>query len=293
MRLIDEDRAEQLYGHMAAGVEASGGSAANTIAGVASLGGKGLFIGKVAADALGEVFTHDIRAAGAHFASAPLIGGPATGRCLVNVTPDGDRTMCTYLGAALKLSADDVDPLAIAAARLLYLEGYLFDPADGRAAFVKAATAARAAGRSIALSLSDAFVVEGHREGLLAFIDAEVDVLFANEAEITALFESDFDTAAAAVRGRVKTAALTRGAAGSVIVAGDSWHKIAAFPPQRVVDTTGAGDQYAAGVLMGLARGRSLGECGRLGSMAAAEVIDHFGPRPQRALTTIADGPNR
>jgi sugar/nucleoside kinase (ribokinase family) len=287
MQLVDEARAHDLYGRMAAGVEASGGSAANTIAGVASFGGRALFVGKVATDALGDVFTHDIRAIGAGFDTDPLSGGPATGRCLVNVTPDGERTMCTFLGAAVRLTPADVTPRAIADAEILYLEGYLFDPDEARAAFAKAAAAARAAGRTIALSLSDAFVVERHRAGLLDFIDAEVDVLFANEAEITALFETDFDAALAAVRGRVKTAAVTRGAQGSVILANGSSIEVAAEPAIRLVDTTGAGDQYAAGFLVGLAAGRPLDICGRLGSIAAAEVISHFGPRPQTRLKDL------
>jgi len=288
MRLIDEARAHELYGRMAAGIEASGGSAANTIAGVASLGGRAVFVGKVATDGLGEVFTHDIRAIGAQFDTAPLAGGPATARCLINITPDGERTMCTYLGAAVMLTPADVTPTTIAEASILYLEGYLFDPDEARAAFAKAAAAARAAGRSIALSLSDAFVVERHRAGLLAFIDAEVDVLFANEVEIAALFETDFDKALSALRGRVRIAAVTRGAQGSVVLASGSSVTIGAEPVSKVVDTTGAGDQYAAGFLVGLAAARPLEDCARLGAMAAAEVISHFGPRPQTPLKNLA-----
>jgi sugar/nucleoside kinase (ribokinase family) len=288
MRLIDEARAHELYGRMAAGVEASGGSAANTIGGVASLGGRSLFVGKVAKDALGDVFTHDIRAVGARFDTAPLNSGAATGRCLINVTPDGERTMCTFLGAAVRLTPHDVDPKAIASAKILYLEGYLFDPEDARAAFGKAAAAARAADRTIALSLSDAFVVERHREALLSFIDAEVDVLFANEAEVEALFECGFDSALTALRGRVKIAAVTRSAAGSIILADGQRTYVAAEPVAHVVDTTGAGDQYAAGFLVGLAKGRAVADCGALGSMAAAEVITHFGPRPQVRLASLA-----
>ncbi len=288
MQLIDEARAQDLYGRMAAGIEASGGSAANTIAGVASFGGRALFVGKVAKDALGDVFTHDIRAGGTWFETTPLNAGPATGRCLINITPDGERTMCTFLGAAVRLTPKDVDPVAIAGARILYLEGYLFDPEDARAAFGKAAAAARAADRTIAFSLSDAFVVERHREELLSFIDTEVDVLFANEAEIEALFQSDFETGLAALQGRVKIAAVTRGAQGSVILADGAQTKIAAEPAEKVLDTTGAGDQFAAGFLVGLAGGRPLAECGYLGSMAAAEVIAHVGPRPQVRLSELA-----
>lgn len=289
MMLIDEARAHQLYGRMAAGVEASGGSAANTVAGVASLGGRAHFAGKVAADALGEIFAHDIRAIGVHFATPPLEDGPATGRCLINITPDGERTMCTFLGAAVRLTPADVDAEAVAQAAALYLEGYLFDPEDARAAFAKAAHVARAAGRSIALSLSDAFVVERHRAALLDFIDAEVDVLFANEAEMTALFEtSDFDAALAGIRGRVKIAAVTRGARGAVVLSEGEARAVAAEPVAKVIDTTGAGDQYAAGFLVGLAGGRPLEACSRLGAMAAAEVISHLGPRPLVSLKDLA-----
>ena len=289
MMLIDEDRAHQLYGRMAAGLEASGGSAANTVAGVASLGARAHFAGKVATDALGEIFAHDIRAIGVDYATAPLADGPATARCLINVTPDGERTMCTFLGAAVRLTPADVDPVAIAGSQVLYLEGYLFDPEEARAAFGKAAHVARAAGRSIALSLSDAFVVERHRAALLDFIDAEVDVLFANESELAALFEtSDFNAALAHVRGRVRIAAVTRGGQGAVVLSGGEAKTVAAEPVEKVVDTTGAGDQYAAGFLVGLAGGRPLESCSRLGAIAAAEVISHVGPRPLVSLKDLA-----
>ncbi|HEY2179505.1 MAG TPA: adenosine kinase [Caulobacteraceae bacterium] len=289
MMLIDEARAHQLYVRMAAGVEASGGSAANTVAGVASLGGRAHFAGKVATDALGEIFAHDIRAIGVDYATPPLADGPATARCLINVTPDGERTMCTFLGAAVRLTPADIDPEAIAGSEILYLEGYLFDPEEARAAFGKAAHVARAAGRSIALSLSDAFVVERHRPALLDFIDAEVDILFANEAEITALFETnDLDEALARVRGRMRIAAVTRGANGAVVLADGEAVTVPAEPVAKVVDTTGAGDQYAAGFLVGLAGGRSLEVCSRLGAIAAAEVISHFGPRPLVSLKDLA-----
>ena len=289
MTLIDDDQAALLYSRMAPGIETSGGSAGNTIAGIASFGGRGVFIGKVAKDTLGEIYAHDMDAIGARFSGGRLEGGPATGRCLVNVTPDGQRTMCTYLGAANLLSPEDIDPAIIEAAQVTYLEGYLFDPPEARRAFAKAAGLARANGRMIALSLSDGFVVDRHRAALQGFIESEVDILFANEAEITALFETaDFDTAARAARGLVKIGALTRGAKGSVIVEGGDVHEIAAAPVQKVVDTTGAGDQYAAGFLHGLARGGSMDHCGRLGALAAAEVIRHFGPRPQVSLLDLA-----
>jgi sugar/nucleoside kinase (ribokinase family) len=289
MMLIDEPRAHALYGKMAEAVETSGGSAANTIAGVASLGGRGHYVGKVAADPLGEIFAHDIRAIGAHYDTAPLVDGPATARCLINVTPDGERTMCTYLGASVRLTPADVEAETIAQSEILYLEGYLFDPDDARRAFAKGAAIARGAGRSIALTLSDPFVVERHRVGLRAFIDAEVDVLLANEAEAKALFEhADLTDTLEALRGRVRVAVVTRGAAGSVILADGATITIEAEPVAKVADTTGAGDQYAAGFLVGLARGRPLADCGRLGSMAASEVIAHIGPRPQVNLEALA-----
>ena len=289
MMLIDEPRAEALYGAMAPGVETSGGSAGNTIAGVASFGGRAAFIGKVAADPLGDVFAHDLRALGADFSTPRLSGGPATGRCLINVTPDGERTMSTYLGAGVELTAHDVSPTLVESSRILYLEGYLFDPHEARRAFAKAAGLAHGAGRSIALTLSDGFVVERHRAGLLGFIDTQVDILFANETEICALFETgDFDAATKAIAGRCAVAAVTRGEKGSIILAGGIQHVIPAHPIERLVDTTGAGDQYAAGFLYGFAGGRSLDICGRLGSLAAAEVIGHYGPRPAVSLRDLA-----
>ena len=289
MMLIDEARAEALYGAMAAGVETSGGSAGNTIAGVASFGGRAAFIGKVAADRLGNVFAQDLSALGAAFSTPRLAAGPATGRCLINVTPDGERTMSTYLGAGVELTADDVDPALVESSRILYLEGYLFDPHEARRAFAKAAGLAHAAGRSIALTLSDGFVVERHRGALLGFIETQVDILFANESEICALFETDdFDAATRAVAGRCAVAAVTRSEKGSVILAGDHRYEIAAYPVQTLVDTTGAGDQYAAGFLYGFAGGRPLDVCGRLGSLAAAEVIGHYGPRPAVSLRDLA-----
>jgi sugar/nucleoside kinase (ribokinase family) len=289
MALIDESRAHQLYGRMAPGMETSGGSGGNTVAGVASLGGRAAFIGKVADDQLGEVFAHDMRALGANFDTVPLSGGPATARCLINVTPDGERTMSTYLGACIELTAADVSPALIEGAEILYLEGYLFDPMEARRAFAKAAGLARGAGRRIAITLSDAFVVERHREALLGFIDGQVDILFANETEILALTQTDdFEAAAQAIAGRVQIAAITRGSKGSVVLAGGERKLVAAFPVERVVDTTGAGDQYAAGFLVGFAGGRPLEVCGALGSLAASEVISHYGPRPQVSLRELA-----
>lgn len=289
MMLIDEARGVELYGKMASGIEASGGSAGNTIAGVASFGGRAAYLGKVAKDQLGDVFAHDMRAIGAHFDTAPLIGGPATARSLINVTPDGERTMCTYLGASTEFTADDVDAAIIEGAKIVYLEGYLFDAEAARRAFAKAAGLARAAGRMMAITLSDGFVVERHREALLGFIESQVDLVFANDTELMALFETtDFDDAMAQMRGKVKIAAVTRGAAGSTIVAAGQSFDVSAYPVEKVVDTTGAGDQYAAGFMFGLAKGRPLNVCGQLGSLAASEVISHYGPRPLVNLKDLA-----
>ncbi|MFI4951464.1 MAG: adenosine kinase, partial [Caulobacterales bacterium] len=289
MMLVDQAQSQALYAKMAAGVETSGGSAANTIAGLASYGGKGAYMGKVADDQLGEVFAHDMRAIGAHFDNPPLDGGPATAVSMINVTPDGQRTMCTYLGASVMFTDYDVDAAVIEAAKIVYLEGYLFDAEAARRAFAKAAGLAHGAGRMIALTLSDGFVVERHRAGLLGFIETQVDLLFANETEICALFETDdFDLAVEQLRPRVTLAAVTRGAQGSVVLTEGERLTVAAEPVEKVVDTTGAGDQYAAGFMFGLARGRPLQQCGKLGSLAAAEVISHYGPRPQVSLKELA-----
>jgi sugar/nucleoside kinase (ribokinase family) len=288
MQLLTPDQADNLYSAMGPAREISGGSAANSMAGVAALGLDAGFIGQVADDQLGEVFAHDMHAIGAAYTTPPLAEGPATARCLINVTPDGQRTMCTFLGASTELSPADVEAPVIEGARIVYLEGYLFDPPEARRAFEKAAALARGAGRMIAITLSDSFVVERHRTELLAFIERDVDIVFANEAEITALFETGFDAAVEAIRGLTKIAAVTRSEQGSVVVAGDRTHAVAAFPVEKVVDTTGAGDQYAAGFLFGLSQGRPLDECGRLGSLAAAEVISHYGPRPLVSLKALA-----
>jgi len=295
MQLVDAKQSAAFYAAMAAGVEASGGSAGNTVAGVGSFGGRAAYIGKVADDVLGGVFTHDIRAAGVAFDTPPLkdgaASGLATGVCMINVTPDGQRTMCTFLGAANQLSAADIDAELIGASAIVYLEGYLFDPAPARAAFEAAAAAAHAAGRKVAITLSDTFVVARWRAELLAFIEASADIVLANEGELHALFETeDFDQAAAHLGRIVEIAAVTRGAAGSVVFGGGGAERVevAAFPVDKVVDTTGAGDQYAAGFLLGVARGLSLEDAGKLGSLAAAEVIAHWGPRPMTSLETLA-----
>ena len=293
MQLVDAQQSAALYAAMAAGVEASGGSAGNTVAGIGSFGGRAAYIGKVADDTLGGVFTHDIRAAGVAFETPPLKDGAdsgrATGVCMINVTPDGQRTMCTFLGAANQLEAGDIDADLIGASAIVYLEGYLFDPAPARAAFEAAAAAAHATGRKVAITLSDTFVVARWRTELLAFIETSADIVLANEGELAALFETDdFDAAAARLASMVDVAAVTRGEAGSVVLSGDERVTIAVVPVDKVVDTTGAGDQYAAGFLLGLARGLSLEDAGKLGSLAAAEVIAHWGPRPMVSLEGLA-----
>jgi len=288
MTLIDTERARALYDAMGPAVEVSGGSAANTIAGVASLGGEAAYIGKVRNDQLGGVFGHDIRAAGVDFRSRPATSGAPTARCLIFVTPDAQRTMQTYLGVSVELGPDDIDEAAVADAGITYLEGYLFDPPEAKKAFVKAAEIAHRMNRKVALTLSDPFCVDRHRAEFLHLISGHIDILFANEAEITALFEVDsFDEALQRVRGHCEIAALTRSEKGSVIVSGDETHVIAAHPVEHVVDTTGAGDLYAAGVLFGLSRNRSLADCGRIGGMAAAEVIGHYGARPETNLAAL------
>jgi sugar/nucleoside kinase (ribokinase family) len=289
MTLIDADRAEALYQKMGPAIESSGGSAGNTMAGIASLGGTGGYIGKVRDDLLGEVFRHDITAIGVRFDTPAAAVGPGTARCLIMVTPDGQRTMATYLGACAELGPEDIASELIEAARITYLEGYLFDPPRAQQAFGAAAAIAHRAGRQVALSLSDPFCVGRHRAAFRELVMGEVDILFANEAEICALCETDdFDAAAAAVRGHVAVAALTRSAHGSVVLAGAETYRVAAAPVARVVDTTGAGDLYAAGFLYGLTRGLPLAICGALGSLCAAEIISHVGARPEVALAGLA-----
>ena len=290
MMLIDEARAVSLYAALAAGVEASGGTAGNTLPGAASMGGRAAHIGKVAEDQLGQVFRHDMQAIGATFDTAYLSSGPATGRSLINVTGDGQRTMSTFLGAANQLTPDDIDADLVRNSEILYLEGYLFDPADARAAFVRAAEIAHTAGRRVAVTLSDTFVVDRWRDELLPFIESSVDIVLANEAELLSLFqETDFEAALARLRPIVEVAAVTRSEKGSVIVRDEQRVEVAAYPVDKVVDTTGAGDQYAAGFLLGLARGLPLETCGKLGSLAAAEVIAHWGPRPLVSLKALAE----
>jgi sugar/nucleoside kinase (ribokinase family) len=288
MTLVNETEAERIYAAMGPGIEMSGGSAANTIAGVASLGRRGAFVGKVRDDQLGAVFRHDIRAQGVVFDTPAAAAGAATARSMIVVTPDAQRTMNTYLGACAGLAPADVDPALIASAEITYLEGYLWDAAGAKAAMRKAMDLARGAGRRVALTLSDSFCVERWREEFLRLVEDDVDILFANENEIRALYGThDFDEALQQVRPRVRIAALTRSARGSVIVSGDEVHVIDAHPVARVVDTTGAGDLYAAGFLCGLTRGLDLGRCGHIASLCAAEVIQHVGARPQISLREL------
>ena len=280
MTLIDAPRAEDLYKTMPPGIESSGGSAANTMAGFASFGGKGGFIGKIADDALGKVFAHDIRALGVRFETQPLVMGAPTGRCLILITPDGQRTMNTFLGASVELHAGDVDPDMIASAQITYLEGYLFDREQAKHAFIKAAECAHEAGHRVALTLSDPFCVDRHRSDFLRLVESHVDILFANEEEIKSLYmQQNFDDAASAVSKHCEIAVLTRSEKGAVIRNGAKTIAVPAAPA-KVVDTTGAGDQYAAGFLYGFTEGMALEKCGQLGALAAAEVIGHVGPRP-------------
>jgi sugar/nucleoside kinase (ribokinase family) len=289
MTLIDATEAETLYAHMGPGVECSGGSAANTIAGIASLGGRAAFIGKVKSDQLGKVFRHDIQALGVHFETPPASDGPPTARCLVFLTPDAQRTMQTYLGACIELGPEDVDAAVVAASKVVYLEGYLWDPPRAKEAFLKACEIAHGNGRKVALSLSDPFCVNRHRTEFRELVAGHVDILFANEQEIMALYQSpSFDAALQSVRGHCEIAALTRSGKGSVVVRGASEvHVIDASPVERVIDTTGAGDLYAAGFLYGLTHGRDAAACGRLGSLCAAEVIGHVGARPEVPLKEL------
>ncbi|WP_309610780.1 adenosine kinase [Sphingomonas sp.] len=292
MRLIDEGEAVRLYGLMNAGREVSGGSAGNTAAGLAALGCSAAFIGQVASDELGDIYKHDIEAEGVRFLVPARGDVGATARCLILVTPDAQRTMNTFLGAAQMLEAKDVDLAAVASAKILYLEGYLWDPAQPRAAMKAAIDAARAAGTRVAFTLSDSFCISRHRDDFLALIDAgRIDILFANEAEITELAgERAFEAAVAAVAARVPLLVVTRSAKGAVAIAGDERASVPAEPIARLVDTTGAGDLFAAGFLAGQAKGKSLETSLRLGAIAAAEVIQHYGARPEADLKALAAG---
>jgi len=287
MHLIDAQRSASLYADVGPAVETSGGSAGNTIAGVASLGGRGAYFGKVADDALGKIFRHDITSLGVTFPSLPAVDAP-TATSIILVTPDGERTMNTFLGACVLLDEADVIPEIVQAARITYMEGYLFDRPAAKRAFRLAATLAHAAGRKVALTLSDGFCVDRHRTEFLDLIRGSVDIVFANTAEITSLYQTaDFEAACAQIAKDAPLSAVTRGAAGSVIIRGSERVTVSAEPIDGIVDATGAGDLYASGFLYGHARGASLAACGRLASIAAAEVISHIGPRPERKLDDL------
>ena len=290
MTLVDEPRADQLYTAMGPATIISGGSAANTIVGAASFGVRTAFIGKVRNDDAGKAFSHDIRAIGVHFATAPAIEGPATARCLVMVTPDGERTMSTYLGACQNLTSDDVDPELIRASGITYLEGYLWDPPAAKLAFVKAADIAHGAGRNVALTLSDSFCVDRYRDEFLGLIrNKTVDVVFANQHELKSLYQTaDLQTAINAFREEDILGVVTCSADGSMVVTREATHAVPAYPIENLVDTTGAGDLFAAGFLAGLSRGSDYVTCARLGALAAAEVIQHVGARPQKSLSALA-----
>ena len=287
MTLIETDRAEELYGAMGPGIEVSGGSAANTVAGVASFGGRAGYLGKVFDDQLGLVFAHDMRAQGVVFRSPPVTEGPPTGRCLIVVTPDAERTLNTYLGASADFGPDDVDEELVAEARITYLEGYLFDRPSAKAAYRHASAVAHDAGRQVALTLSDTFCVERHLDEWRSLVTDEVDILFANEGELQALYGLDLDACVERARSEVATSCITLGPKGSLIVTSDGTVEVPAEPVE-LVDTTGAGDLYAAGVLYGMSQGRPLADCGRLGSIAASAVIGHTGARPGQSLAQLA-----
>jgi sugar/nucleoside kinase (ribokinase family) len=289
MRLVDAQTVQTLYSEMGPGTEISGGSAANTVVGVASFGGKAAFIGKVAGDEFGRIFRHDIGAAGVAFETAPVNGKAPTSRSLILVTPDGERTMNTFLGISTDLDHGEVDAAVIEGADVVYLEGYLFDQPQAKAAFRQAVALATKAGRTVALTLSDGFCVDRHRAEFLDLIRSGVGILFANESEITSLYETtNFDEAARRAAGDTRLSVLTRSAKGSLILADGTAHDIPVEPVAKVVDTTGAGDLYAAGFLYGFTSGCDLATAGRLGSLAAAEVISHVGARPQANLSELA-----
>ncbi|MGY8665862.1 adenosine kinase [Bradyrhizobium sp. UFLA05-109] len=290
MSLIDEARAAAIYKDMGPATEVSGGSAANTIVGVASLGARASYVGKVKDDQIGKLYVHDIRAAGVAFDTPAAKDGPATGCSYILVTADGERTMNTYLGAAQDLSPADIDPAEIAAARIVYLEGYLWDPKNAKDAFVKAAKIAHDARRRVALTLSDSFCVDRYRDEFLSLMrNGTVDIVFANESELHSLYTtSDFDTALKQLRNDVNLGVVTRSEKGCMVVSSEDAVAVPASPIDKLVDTTGAGDLFAAGFLFGLARDLSYKQCGQLGALAAAEVIQHIGARPQVSLKELA-----
>ena len=288
MTLIDNEQASKLYQTITNSVETSGGSAANTMAGIASLGGHGAYFGKVTDDQLGRSFVEDLNKIGVLYPMRPAVEGPSTARCLVFVTPDAERTMQTYLGVSIYLNADDIDPETIGASKITYLEGYLFDRKEAKEAFIKAAELAHVADRKVALTLSDPFCVERHRKEFKNLIEDHVDLLFANQEEITALYETtSLQQAIGAIANSVEVAAITRGERGSVIVMSDEVVEVSPVPVDNIVDTTGAGDLFAAGMLFGLTHGFDVPEAGRIGSLCAAEIISHYGARPIAVLSDL------
>jgi sugar/nucleoside kinase (ribokinase family) len=290
MELVDLTSASRLYDSLDGAVEMSGGSAANTMCGVSALGGRAAYIGVVSGDSLGSAFAHDMRAVGVQFKRALAPASVPTGRCVIVVTPDAERTMSTYLGASSLLKPSDIDVRTVAAGSVLYLEGYLFDRVEAKKAFRHAAGIAHRSGRLVALSLSDSFCVNRHRDDFHRLVADDVDVLFGNDAELIALFQArSVEEAISQLRGHCRIAAVTLGARGSIIVNGDAVIEVPAKHVQRVIDTTGAGDMYAAGFLRGLTSGLSLDHCGALGSLVAAEVISHVGPRPITDLGSLVD----
>lgn len=290
MALLEIDEGEKLYAQMGPTAQMSGGSAANTMAGVASFGGRAAFMGRVHDDELGKEFAHDLQATGVTFTTPAAPDGPSTGRCLIVITPDAQRTMSTSLGASALFSEVDVDADLVRGSKVTYLEGYLFDRPECKAAYWAASKIAAEAGREVALTLSDLFCVERHRDDWLPLVRDQVDILFANEAEALALWECDsIEAAVEAARAQVGITCITRSEKGSIVVTGDATHEVPAEPLDKLVDTTGAGDLYAAGFLYGYTQGRPLPECGRLGSIAAAAVLGHDGARPQTPLADLVD----
>jgi sugar/nucleoside kinase (ribokinase family) len=289
MRLIDEATAEELFADMGPATVISGGSAGNTAAGIASFGGRSAYFGKIKQDQMGELFGHDLRAQGVHFDSARAVDGPATARSFILVTPDGERTMNTYLGACVNLTVADIVPEIVEASAVTYMEGYLWDRPEAKQAFVKAAAVARKAGRKTAITLSDSFCVDRHRDSFLDLIRNQIDIVFANETEITSLYETqDFSQALELAAVDCEIAVLTRSEKGCVVVTGDDLHTVPAHPIEKLVDATGAGDLFASGFLHGFTHGKALDHCARLGALAAAEVISHIGARPEVNLAERA-----
>ncbi len=289
MNLIDEARAEELYSHMGPATERSGGSAGNTAAGVASFGGKAAYFGKIKDDQLGAIYRHDMRSLGVNFDSAAAINGPATARSFILVTPDGERTMNTYLGACVNLTTADIDEAIVQNSRVTYMEGYLYDKPDAMAAFRHAAKISQAAKQLTSITLSDSFCVERHRDDFLSLIRNSIDIVFANESEIKSLYQTqNFEGAVEAIRKDCAVAVLTRSAKGCVVVRGSEHVEVPAHPVDHVVDVTGAGDLFAAGFLYGFTRDMTLGRCAELGALAAAEVISHVGARPDVDLRAYA-----